>query len=201
MTVSIWLCNLTHWFCQQKKGLITLKNISICTPRLEIRYISLNDSQLLLEYRGDESVQKFESFRPETIEEVNGFITENSGDFNVEGTWCQLGVYLNNRLIGDIGIHFIGPDNEQCEIGYAINPSSQRQGYGRESVRHVMDYLFRVLKKHRIAASLHPENIASIHLLESIGLRREGLFRKSFKNNGVWEDDLIYAILREEWNF
>jgi len=36
--------------------------------------------------------------------------------------------------------------------------------------------------------------------LESIGFRKEGLFKKSILNQGTWEDDLIYAILNEEWN-
>jgi len=142
---------------------------------------------------------KFESFRPSTLQEAQGFIAQNSGPFNVEETWCQLGIYLQNRLIGDMGVHFLGPDNQQCEIGYAINPAFQRRGYGSEAVTHVLDYLFSKLKKHRVTASLHPDNIPSIALLERVGFRREGLFRKSFLNNGVWEDDLIYAILADEW--
>ncbi|WP_262697016.1 GNAT family N-acetyltransferase [Chryseobacterium nakagawai] len=55
------------------------------------------------------------------------------------------------------------------------------------------------MNKHRISASIDPDNTDSLKLMERIGLRKEGHFVKSlfWKNN--WVDDVIYAVLREEW--
>ncbi len=102
-------------------------------------------------------------------------------------------------MIGDIGIHFIGPENKQVEIGYTISRDFQRQGFGKEAVIGIINYLFKNLQKHRITASLDPKNSASIALLESIRFRKEGLLKQSILNQGVWEDDLLYALLSEEW--
>jgi len=173
--------------------------ISIKTNRVEIHPLTEMDAEDMFDYRSNEAVAKYQSFYPRTIEENNQFIIQYTQEFNIENTWFQCGVFLHNQLIGDIGIHFLGPDNSQCEIGYTISHKHQRMGYGKESVTAVIDYLFKALNKRRVFASLNPENMASIALLESIGFRREGLFKKSVFNHGMWEDDLIYAILEEEW--
>jgi len=55
------------------------------------------------------------------------------------------------------------------------------------------------LQKHRITASVDPDNTASLQLMERIGLRKEGHFVKSLFWKNKWVDDVIYAVLREEW--
>jgi RimJ/RimL family protein N-acetyltransferase len=153
----------------------------------------------MLAYRLLDEIARFQNFRPLAIEEVTTFIRDNTRVFNIENTWHQLGVFLGTKLIGDVGMHFLGPDNAQVEIGYTISPQYQRNGYGKEAVTHITDHLLNVMKKHRIIASLDPHNAASIALLESVGFRREGCFKKSVLCHGIWQDDLVYALLAEEW--
>jgi RimJ/RimL family protein N-acetyltransferase len=119
---------------------------------------------------------------------------------NTPDTWLQLGVYLHNGpLIGDIGLHFL-EDGAQMEIGYTLAPEHQGQGYAFEAVKAVIDFLFLDLKKHRVTASVDPENQRSINLLKKLGFRYEAHFVKSFLIRGEWCDDIIYAVLEEEWN-
>jgi len=60
-------------------------------------------------------------------------------------------------------------------------------------------YLFTEYKLHRIWANCDRSNIASIKLLERLGMRREGHFVKSLWFKGEWVDEFWFAILREEW--
>ena len=39
----------------------------------------------------------------------------------------------------------------------------------------------------------------SIALLERLGMRREGHLRESTWAKGEWTDDLVYALLPDEW--
>ena len=55
------------------------------------------------------------------------------------------------------------------------------------------------LKKHRITASIDPRNTSSIRLIERLGFRKEAHFKQSLFFHGEWVDDLIYAMLAEEW--
>lgn len=169
------------------------------SERLTIKSLSSSDAEVLFSYRSDPEVARYQSFSPEKVEEARRFIIENTADFNQEECWFQMGIYLEEKLIGDIGIHFIGPENSQCEIGYTLSRSAQGKGYATEAVAAVLIFLFTQLGKHRVTAGLDPRNTSSIKLLERIGFRREGHFIKSYLNKGIWEDDLLYALLGEEW--
>jgi len=64
----------------------------------------------------------------------------------------------------------------------------------------VIDYLFNDLNKHRIIASIDPNNTNSIRLVERIGFRKEAHFVESLLINGKWADDLIYALIEKDWH-
>lgn len=172
----------------------------IYTERLLLRRLEESDAESLLEYRRMPEVYLYQGFRPNTIEDAVGFVRLRYEEPNIPGTRFQLAVCLSDsgKLIGDIGLKFL-EDGRQMEIGYTIHPLYHGKGYGSESVRAVIDYLFRDLGKHRITASIDPENYKSIRLCESLGMRKEAHFVKSLLINGNWADDVIYSILEEEW--
>jgi len=64
---------------------------------------------------------------------------------------------------------------------------------------NVINYLFAGLNKHRIFASIDPNNENSIRLFERIGFRKEAHFVESLFINGKWEDDLIYSLIEKDW--
>ncbi len=177
-----------------------MKNINIQTKRLNIKNINIAHADVMFSYRSNPLVYQYQSFRPKSLREVEEFINTYTKLFNIEGNWFQVGIFLDSNLIGDIGIHFVGPNNSQCEIGYTISPEYQNQGYGSEAVYAVVDYLFCDMKKHRIIASVDPRNTPSFKLLEKIGFRKEAHFKKSVLIENEWEDDVIYGLLKEEWD-
>ena len=169
------------------------------TQRLTLRPIEANDKYSILKYRSDAETNKYQGWIPKTLDDVDTFFGKLSAEFNVPDTWFQLAVVEKNynELIGDIGIHFI--DNQQVEIGYTIAKQHQGLGFATEAAKAVINYLFCELKKHRITASIDPENIASVALLEKLGFRKEAHFRESLFLNDKWVDDVIYALLAREW--
>ncbi len=172
----------------------------IKTDRLILKPLSLQDKEVFLAYRGNPEVFQFQSWDPPNLQEVENFICQNLTVVpNTPDTWLQLGIYLHNDLlIGDIGLHFL-EDNDQMEIGYTLAPEHQGQGYAFEAVKVVLDHLCLDLGKHRITASVDPDNQRSINLLKKLGFRQEAYFKKSLFIRGEWCDDVIYAMLDEEW--
>jgi RimJ/RimL family protein N-acetyltransferase len=62
-----------------------------------------------------------------------------------------------------------------------------------------INYAFHTFDLHRITANTDCENIASVALLEQLGMRREGHFIQNIWFKGKWGDEYLYAILKEEW--
>jgi len=171
------------------------------TERLLIRDIILADKLTIFNYRSDPEANKFQNWIPETLEDVEQFIQRNNKEFNQPESWYQVLITEKDTeaVIGDIGIHFFGAENLQVELGITLNKDFQGRGYAFEALKGVINFLFNDMKKHRIMASVDPENIDSLKLMERIGFRKEGHFVKSLFWKNKWTDDVIYALLREEW--
>lgn len=177
--------------------------MNIKTTRLHIRPIDINDKAAMFTYRSDSETNKYLSFIPRTVDDVAEFILNSAKEFNIPGSWFQLAIVkkASTKMIGDIGIHFLASNNEnkQVEIGYTLNKEYRGKGYATEALSAVIDYLFNVLNKHRITASIDPANQSSIKLVERLNFRKEAHFKESLFFHGKWVDDVIYALLAKEW--
>jgi len=171
------------------------------TERTILRPIEAKDNREVFNYRSDTETNKYQGWIPRSLNDVDEFISKNPTEFNQPKTWYQLVIVerTSNSIIGDIGIHFIDSENYQCEIGCTLNKNKHRNGYATESLNAVINYLFQKLNKHRIVTSIDPRNTDSIKLVKRLGFRKEAHFKKSLLINGVWTDDIVYAILNSEW--
>lgn len=175
--------------------------MKIYTERLIIREMTPEDEEAIFGYRSDAETNRFQSWIPENSGEVEQFIKNHTKDFNVPGTWFQLLIadQDSGSVIGDIGVHFIGPGGQQAELGITVAKDHHGKGYASEALGGIIGYLFTELGKHRIIASVDPRNTASMKLMEHIGFRKEGHFVKSLFWKNEWVDDVIYALLQDEW--
>jgi RimJ/RimL family protein N-acetyltransferase len=87
----------------------------------------------------------------------------------------------------------------EANIGYELNPKYWNHGYATEAAHAIVDFGFFHFGVHRVWADLIAENFASAHVLEKLGMRREGHLREKAYFKGRWWDALIYAILIDEW--
>ncbi|MBC8004321.1 MAG: GNAT family N-acetyltransferase [Verrucomicrobia bacterium] len=176
--------------------------IQLVTERLQVRQIQMTDAETIFKYRRDPLVNQYQGWIPETINDVHEFIARKvSDEINVPGTWFQLVVIKKdeNKLIGDVGVHFLADEPFQIEIGCTLNSQFQGQGFATEALKKIIDYLFNVLIKRRITAFIDPRNLSSIQLFERLGFRKEAHFKESLFLHGEWVDDLMYAIVKKEW--
>jgi RimJ/RimL family protein N-acetyltransferase len=175
---------------------------NLISNRILLHPLQLADCDALFKYRSDPEIYRFQSWQPRTMEDVIDFLKNRIVDKpNLPNTWFQLGISEtgSNLIIGDCGIHFLGNDPQQVEVGITIDRKHQGLGYATEALNKVFDYIFGPLQKHRIFASVDPNNRASIRLLERMNMRKEAHFKESLWQHDRWLDDVIYAILSQEW--
>lgn len=174
----------------------------IPTVRLILSPLAAGDAVALLEYRSDPDVCRYQSFEPASLEDVERFLDGLHADvFGVPGAWFQFGIRLRDsgRLVGDLGVRLQGEDARQAELGFTVAPGYQRRGIGTEAVRGMLGHLFESLDTHRVVASVDPRNGPSIALLRRVGMRQEAHFRRSLWFKGEWVDDLVFGMLKSEW--
>lgn len=85
------------------------------------------------------------------------------------------------------------------EIAIGIFAEHRGQGYGVQAQRMLVDYLFTHYPRHRIQATTAVQNLAEQRALAALGFVQEGRIRQAQWRGGGWQDQLIYSLLREEW--
>ena len=172
------------------------------TPRLRLRHFRDADLALFMAYRNDPEVARYQGWEGISEPEARAFLQEQKAiQPGVPCQWFQIAVELKETgmLVGDCALKMEEHDERQAEIGYTLSRAYQGRGIASEAVSCVLEYAFMTLGLHRVIAITACENVASVALLERLGLRREGHFRQNVWFKGKWEDEYLYAILQEEW--
>ncbi len=89
--------------------------------------------------------------------------------------------------------------HQQGEIGYTFNPAYHGRGLATETALALLRLGFEGLGLHRITGHLDARNTASARVLERAGMRREAHLVENEFVKGEWSDELVYAMLRSEW--
>ena len=171
--------------------------------RVRLRRFQPADVAAFVAYRSDPAVARYQSWdAPYARDAGERFVRQLTGQHpDTAGEWFQFAIELRSAgtLIGDCGVLTDASDPRQCELGFTIAAEFQRRGYATEAARLVLDYLFGARAKHRVHACCDARNLPSATVLERLGMRREGHLRESTWAKGEWTDDLLYGLLRTEW--
>src|SRR5260370_13985631 len=172
------------------------------TTRLRLRHFRDADLALFMAYRNDPEVARYQGWEGISEPEARVFLQEQKEvQPGVPGHWFQIAVELNETglLVGDCALKIEEHDERQAEIGYTLSRVYQGRGMASEAVSCVLEYAFVTLGLHRVIAITACENVASVALLERLGLRREGHFRQSVWLKGEWGNEYLHAMLAEGW--
>jgi RimJ/RimL family protein N-acetyltransferase len=171
--------------------------------RVLLRRFQPADLAAFVAYRSCPQVARFQSWdAPYRRAEGERFITDMMRrQPDTAGEWFQFAVALRQttELIGDCAALPDAEDPRQCEIGFTLAVEHQGHGYATEAASLLVGYLFGSRGKHRITARCDARNGASAAVLERLAMRQEGHLRQSTWAKGEWTDDLLYAVLDQEW--
>ena len=103
-----------------------------------------------------------------------------------------------NEFIGMGGLSLSNNIFKLGEIYFEIMPNFWDNGYATEAANQLISIGFDTFKLHKIEAGVAIDNIASIRVLEKIGMQREGLRRKLLPIRGEWKDNYHYAIVEDD---
>jgi RimJ/RimL family protein N-acetyltransferase len=175
----------------------------IRTARLRLRPLTTADLEALLTYRGRADVCRYLPFEPMTPEVLLSRLRTDLSRraITVEGQALTLGVELaeSGRLIGDLVLFFRSREHAGGELGYVFHPDVAGHGYATEAAKAMLDLAFGQLGLHRVIARLDARNEPSAKLAARLGMRQEAHFVRNEIFKGEWSDELVYAILAQEW--
>ncbi len=164
--------------------------------RTLLRRFAPADLAAFQSYRQDAEVGKYQGWTAQSDADAAKFILEmQTASLFVPGQWQQLAISQigSELLIGDIGL-CLAADKTHAEIGFSMSPSAQGRGLAADAVCTVIKLIFESTDAPKIIGVTDARNVASIKLLERVGMRRSSSEQSLFRGEMCVEH--TYAIER-----
>lgn len=106
----------------------------------------------------------------------------------------------DDRLLGNCSLFGIDQKNRLATFGNVIGEKDcWGQGYGSDATRTIVRFGFLELNLNRIQLDVYDYNKRAIRAYEKVGFLHEGTRRQAVFREGEYHDNLIMAVLRDEW--
>jgi RimJ/RimL family protein N-acetyltransferase len=177
--------------------------LPIRTERLLLRGFRATDLDQLYDLQSRPDVTRYLPYGVRDRAEVARVLEQKAAAavLHSAGSQLTLAVELpgSGQLIGDVILFWHSQEQRAGEIGYVFHPDHAGHGYASEAARVMLRLGFADLGLHRITGRIDARNAASARVLERLGMRREAHFRQNEFLKGEWSDEVVYAILEDEW--
>lgn len=179
--------------------------LSLSTERLMLEVLHENRAPEALDFyiRNKEFFEQWEPLRPDLFYTLNYHKSSMTYEYQqtIKGKELRYWIFLKNRpdtIIGTVCFHNIMRGSYQsCIIGYKIDRFYLRQGFAYEALSAAIQSIFSSYGIHRIEAYIHPQNLASIALINKLHFLHEGTAYKAIQLQGLWTDHYRYALVNE----
>lgn len=184
-------------------GRVLTLEAPIATERLLLRPFRPDDADALYDLRSRPGVTRYLYWPEATPEGVREVIAQRltMTKLAADGDCLVLAVELvgTGQMIGEVDLSLVSTEHRHAEIGAILHPDHQGRGYAAEATTALLDLAFKTLKLHRVTAQTNAGNEASTRAMKKLGMRQEGHLRECVRFAGEWHDELVFAVLAEEW--
>ena len=142
------------------------------TERLMIRDLQEEDLETFADYRGKAEVAKYQSWDDYGLQEAHSLYAYlQRHPFNGKYGMTQLAIERkeDHQMIGDLYLKIDFFKRYELFLGYTLDSTYWKNGYGQEAVRAICHYAFNVLNLRQVVCYVMWENEASLRLLKRSG--------------------------------
>lgn len=173
------------------------------TERLRLRPFVMDDLDALTDIQSRPEVARFLYWDARSRAEVEPALAKFIAATAIEGDDESISLAVERRedssLLGYVSIWLRSLEHRQVEIGFVLHPDAQGRGYATEAARELLVLAFGPLGAHRVFGRTDARNEGSAALMSRLGMREEAHFREAEVFKGEWGDELVFAILEDEW--
>jgi RimJ/RimL family protein N-acetyltransferase len=175
---------------------------SVTTDRMLLRPYRADDFDTFADLHGRAEVARYLMWEPrdeqasrEALERHARLTLEREGDHLTLAGFDQ----DTGSFVGEFVLILRSVEHGGGEVGYIVHPDAQGRGLATEGARAMLEIGFEVMGLHRVIGRIDARNASSAAVLTRLGMRREAHFVRNERVKGEWTDEVVYAILAEEW--
>ncbi len=170
--------------------------------RVTLRAITRADLARWCEFNNDVETEVYSGGDPpypQSLERLQADFDQNVAKGGKDG--MSFAIEADGQFIGQCALFAVDDVNQTCELGIVIGDKAYwGRGYGREAVRLLLDYAFRLRNLWKVWLTVNGNNERAIRAYQACGFVEEGRQRAQVWSAGAYIDLVYMGILRDEWH-
>jgi RimJ/RimL family protein N-acetyltransferase len=186
--MTTFTSNYAHYFWQSEKTRLRPWRMEDA----ELRFAASLDSLTLALHEDGIMLPSSVELQKTWLEKAAGFKDESRLRFAMEN--------LDGVTVGWVTLHSRDQKNGTFGFGVAVYRDHRGQGYAVDAVRMVLKYGFWEQRYQKCNSSCLHSNAASIRMHEKLGFLSEGRIRRNCFFDGIYHDEALFGLTREEFD-
>jgi RimJ/RimL family protein N-acetyltransferase len=165
--------------------------------KVRLRAVERVDLPIFVKWINDPEVTQFLELNPPMSleDEEKWFVSLQKSEDKVFSVDTMEG-----KLIGNVGLIKLNWKDRSVLIGIMIGEKEfWNLGYGTDAIETLLSYLFYELDMNRVYLIADERNARALHCYEKLGFKKEGVLRQNRYKDGVYTNDVMMSLLKDEW--
>jgi RimJ/RimL family protein N-acetyltransferase len=171
------------------------------SDEVSLRVVGPEDAQeiyALIEANRDHLARFMPWAAEQTLADTRAFLDSKRVQLAAnDGFECA--IVRQGRIIGVVGFHAVNWRDRLTSIGYWLAADEQGRGTMTSAVRAMVDHAFAEMGLNRVVINAAVQNDRSRAVPQRLGFTEEGILRQGVRVGGRYFDDVVYAVLAEDW--
>ena len=173
--------------------------------KVVLRAVQRDDLKRLWEFNNDVAVELAgggDPPMPQSLARLEAEFDKMAQQGGRDG--AHFAIEADGKFIGQCGLRqgegAVDTTAQVYELGITIGDNDYwGKGYGRNAVRLLLDYAFRLRNAHKVWLRVNSVNERGIRAYHACGFIEEGRLRQQVWGDGRYIDLVYMGVLREEW--
>ena len=168
--------------------------------RLTLRELRVEDASTLYLMMSEQETSRFISPPPSNLDGFTRFV-EWAIRERERGAYICFAIVPEgmSTAVGLFQVRALEPSFATAEWGFALGAPYWGSGLFTEGAQLVLKFVFEVIGVHRLEARASITNGRGNGALRKLGAVQEGVLRRAFLRHGAYHDQVMWSLLRDEW--
>ena len=164
-----------------------------------LRHVMLSDAQLFFDAEQDVDARKNFMRTPSDVKDVVDDIKEEVREYKKDKPSSEkFAILYKGDVAGWISINQLNVRffEHRAKVDFCLHPNFRGKGIMNGVLKEIVSYAFKKYKLKRFEIWTRTFNKAVAKLSEKAGFKFEGILRKNKCKDGVYLDDMVWAVVR-----
>lgn len=166
--------------------------------KVYLRIVEPGDAEVLYDWENDLDHWRVSNTQtPFSMKTIQAYVNGVHDIYSDRQLRFMICIGKDSRPVGTVDLFEFEPNHGRVGVGILIHKKDRKNGYAREALQLIQQYVFEVLFLHQIYCNISVSNATSLKLFSESGFEIVGTKKDWNKTSAGYEDEYLLQIMNK----